>query len=98
MRIVSSSFFVALTPDGFLPLIDTKLRHELYESMTGGESWSLRQSSKQALRLPRERTAAEPSIRIRTDAKIHGYQIEKRRDGKWLNVGIFLVEVGQCKN
>ena len=79
-------------------LIDTKLRHELYESMTGGESWSLRQSSKQALRLPRERTAAEPSIRIRTDAKIHGYQIEKRQDGKWLNVGTFLVEVGQCKN
>ena len=78
-------------------LVDTKLRHELYESLTGGESWSLKQSSKQVLRLPRERLPAEPAIRIRTDAKIRGYQIEKRQDGKWLNLGAFLVETAPCK-
>ena len=83
---VSGSNLQGVPRDPFLLLTDD-----------GGESWSLKQSSKQVLRLPRERPPAEPAIRIRTDAKIRGYQIEKRQDGKWLNLGAFLVETAGCK-
>lgn len=83
--------------DGAL-LVATKARHELYETHTGGTSWTLLQTSGQPLKLPRERPAAESALRVRADAKTKSYQVEKRQEGKWIPLGAFLVEVAKCSN
>ncbi len=77
-------------------LIDTKTRHELYRTETGGESWSLEQTSQAPIAF-RVRTGSESSIRLRPDAKIHGYHVEKRQGEKWEKVADFLVDAGSCK-
>jgi hypothetical protein len=78
-------------------LITTKLRHELYETKTGGESWSLRQFSPNPLSLRKDRTPGSALIRVRADAKSHSYQVEKRQGEAWTPIAAFLVEVGKCK-
>lgn len=82
-------------------LLDTRLRnrHELYESMTGGESWSLQQVSEKPIPWPRSRKTdgvEEQAWRIRTDAKTHSFHIEKRQSERWQGAGSFLVEVAKC--
>ena len=82
--------------DGEL-LITTKLRHELYETKTGGDSWTLKQFSPAPLRLQKERNAADSSIRVRADAKLHAYQVEKRQGDTWVPLSSFAVDAGKCK-
>jgi len=79
-------------------LIDTKQAHELYETHTGGDSWSLQQSSRKAIQLPRQSHPADPPVRLRPDAKIHGYRVEKHEGAKWVALSDFLVDAGKCKN
>lgn len=77
--------------------IDTKLRHELYETMTGGDSWALRQSSKAPIAAGRARPPVEAATRIRTDAKAKAYFVEKQQAGKWIPLAAFLVQAGTCR-
>jgi hypothetical protein len=80
-------------------LLDTRLRnrHELYETMTGGESWSVRQVSADPIRMVRGKTAEEQAWRIRPDSKTHSYEIERRQSDRWQSIGSFLVHAGKCK-
>jgi hypothetical protein len=86
-------------------LLDTRLhnRHELYESMTGGESWSVRQVSDKPIRWPRAQSGnsqledQQQAWRIRADSKTHSYQIEKRQQDRWQTIASFLVDVAHCK-
>ena len=86
-------------------LLDTRLRnrHELYESMTGGESWSVREVSDKPIRWTRAQSGRSQGAdqlqawRIRADAKTHSYHIEKRQVEHWQSVASFLVEVAHCK-
>jgi hypothetical protein len=80
-------------------LLDTRLRnrHELYETMTGGESWAVRQVSSDPIRMPRGKTPDDQAWRIRPDSKTHSYQIEKRYSERWQAIGGFLVDAGKCK-
>lgn len=78
-------------------LISTKLRHELYETQTGGESWTLRQFSKDPIRLARDRSPVDAAIRVQADAKLHAYRIEKLQADKWVSIAAFLVDAGKCK-
>ena len=48
-------------------LMATKLRHELYETQTGGESWSMRQFSKEPIPFRLNRNADAAPIRVRAD-------------------------------
>ena len=78
--------------------MDTKLRHEFYETMTGGTSWTLRQSSQSPIPFNRGRNVADAVIRIRPDAKIHGLRIEKRQGDRWVEIAAFLVDAGACRS
>ena len=80
-------------------LLDTRLqnRHELYETMTGGESWAVRQVSADTIRMPGRTAAGDRAWRIRADSKTHSYQIERNQSGTWQSIGSFLVYVGKCK-
>ncbi len=70
-------------------------RHEFYESMTGGESWMLREAGdtprpKQGSRTP------NPDWRLRADAATRSYRIERRAE-KWQTVASFLIQAGECR-
>jgi hypothetical protein len=71
-------------------------RYELYESQTGGDSWSIRQVDSKPIptKKPPE---AEQAWRLRADGRIKAYRIERRSDRKWDTVASFLVSAGECK-
>jgi photosystem II stability/assembly factor-like uncharacterized protein len=81
-------------------LIDARLdnnSHELYESMTGGESWSLKQASASPIRFPHARELNAPSWRLHADAATHSFDLERSESGRWQKIASFLVNVGTCK-
>jgi hypothetical protein len=81
-------------------LIDARLeanRHELYETMTGGESWSLKQSSATPIRFPKTTQPGASAWRVRADAATHSYDLERSEADRWHKVASFLVNIGTCK-
>jgi photosystem II stability/assembly factor-like uncharacterized protein len=77
---------------------ETGARHELLESMTGGENWMLREASASPIRLKRVRPAGpNPDWRLRADAPSKSYHIEHRESGRWATMAIFPVRIGECK-
>ena len=72
------------------------MRHELYETMTGGESWSLKQVSNKPIpwKYPKERAG---EWRLRADGPTKSYKVERQQAGKWQSVASFLVSAGECK-
>jgi hypothetical protein len=85
--------------EGFM-LVDARLeknRHELYETRTGGESWSLRQASSDPIRFPRAKETGLSGWRTRTDGASNSYAIEKSEGERWQKIASFLVSVGSCK-
>jgi len=81
-------------------LVDARLdnnRHELYESMTGGESWAMRQASSNPLRLQRAREPGASGWRLRADAASHSYALERSQEERWQKVASFLVDAGACR-
>ena len=77
-------------------VIDASLdngKHELYETSTGGESWTSIESS----RFPKEKQASGSAWRVRTDAATHSYLIEKSENSRWQKIASFLVTVAACK-
>jgi hypothetical protein len=80
-------------------LIDARLdngKHELYETQTGGESWTIQETADPA-RAARERPVTVPGWRMRTDAASHSYVIEKSENNRWRKVASFLVNIASCK-
>lgn len=81
-------------------LVDARLEsnvHELYETRTGGESWSLRQASADPIRFPKTREPGSAGWRIRADSSTKSYAVEKLEGPRWQKVASFLVHVGSCK-
>jgi photosystem II stability/assembly factor-like uncharacterized protein len=81
-------------------LIDARLDnnlHELYETRTGGESWSMKQASANPIPFPRARDAAASGWRVRADAPTHSFDVEKSDGAQWQQIAGFLVDVGACK-
>jgi hypothetical protein len=70
-------------------------RHEMCESMTGGESWAIREVSASPLRLKRFRESGNPDWRLRPDPKV--FRVEHRVAGKWITLAVFPLRVGECK-
>lgn len=80
-------------------LVDARLdngHHELYETMTGGESWSLKQSSADPIRFPGPAESGSPGWRVRANAATRSYDIEKSQGERWQRVAAFLVNLGSC--
>ena len=72
------------------------MRHELYETMTGGESWSLRQVSNKPIswKYPKGATA---EWRLRADGPSKSYKVERRQGERWQTAASFLISAGECK-
>ena len=79
-------------------LIDARLdnnMHELYETRTGGESWSMKQAT--ASPIPFPPATKSSGWRLRADAATHSYDLEKADGSRWQKVAGFLINVGACK-
>lgn len=78
-------------------LIDTKLRHEIYTTQTGGSDWTLQRSSASPIPFTKERRTSEGPVRLRPDPSVHAYRIEKKQGEKWVSAAEFAIRVGECK-
>jgi hypothetical protein len=79
-------------------VIDARLDnnlHELYETRTGGESWSMKQAS--ASPIPFPAATRSSGWRLRADSATHSFDLEKSDGSRWQKVAGFLVNVGACK-
>jgi len=71
--------------------------HELYETMTGGDSWELRQTGAKQVALPRAHPPAENGWRLHADSHNHAYDLESRDASGWHRLASFAVELDRCK-
>ncbi len=72
-------------------------RFSLYESRTGGGSWTVREVSDKPLKLKRPGMRAE-AWRVRADAASKTYHLERLGSGgQWAAIALFPIEVSQCK-
>jgi hypothetical protein len=78
------------------PPSDDGMRHELWESMTGGDSWNVRQVDAKPIPVARP-SASPPSWRIRSDSKTQAHRIERQAGARWESVASFSVSAGECK-
>ena len=72
------------------------MRHELYETMTSGESWSLRQVSNKPISWKYPKGAAA-EWRLRADGPSKSYKVERRQGERWQAAASFLISAGECK-
>jgi hypothetical protein len=78
---------------------ETGARHELYQSMTGGDNWSLVQVSVKPLQIKGEHAGdANPDWRLTPDGKTKSYHVEHRQGSTWRTVSDFPIEVTVCKD
>jgi len=90
------------TKDHGLALIDRSAagavtnRHELYETMNGGSSWTLRETSARPIS-PKWPLRRVSDWRLREDARLKTYEVERRAGQTWLRMANFRAELGMCK-
>jgi len=73
-------------------------RFERYETMTGGDTWMIREVSSKPLHLKGAKPLGPPpDWRLRADSATKAHYIEKRTAGRWQTVAAFNVQVGVCK-
>ena len=66
------------------------MRYELYETMTGGDSWMLRQASSRPIQDARAFPAPrETGWRLRADAASRSYRLERREGERPIPVASF---------
>ncbi|MCS7025639.1 MAG: hypothetical protein NZV14_12635 [Bryobacteraceae bacterium] len=75
---------------------DSGARHELYETNTGGDTWSLREISAKPLKLRRPRVPIA-GWRLRADGRTKTFNLEKQAGPRWQLITSFLIETGECK-
>lgn len=73
------------------------LRYELWESLTGGDSWSIRQVDARPIPFPGGDAARVKPLRVRTDAASKTYRVERQDGTQWRAVASFAVALGECK-
>ena len=70
-------------------------RYEKYETPNGGETWMIRETNDQAIRL--RRAPPNTDWRIRADGPSQSFRIERRQGNAWTAVSAFAIRAGQCK-
>jgi hypothetical protein len=78
------------------------VRQELYETMTGGESWELKQVNHAPIRLknaraPNPSAINQGSVRIRADAASGAFVVERGGGRTWDRVASFAVHITDCQ-
>jgi hypothetical protein len=77
-----------------IAFVDARLdngMHEVYETRDGGNTWNLQTGAAKAP------PHAVSGWRVRTEAAIHSYVIEKSENTRWQKVASFLVDIASCK-
>lgn len=69
-------------------------RYQKMETMTGGDSWMLREASAAPIAVARPRAA---EWRVRVDAATRQQRVERRQEGGWTAVASFPVRGGECR-
>jgi hypothetical protein len=72
-------------------------RYQLFESPTGGDTWTIRESSEKPIRIRSMPPPGTGLWRLRPDAKIHAIRIEKLNGETWKPLASFLISAGACK-
>jgi hypothetical protein len=72
------------------------VRQELYASMTGGESWELKEVSNKPLRLKGARPQNQAGWRVRADAPHRAYALERGGGRNWETVATFPIHIADC--
>lgn len=72
-------------------------RHELYESMTGGESWNVKEVTTTPIHLKKARAKEGAAWRVRADAATKTYRLERRAGERWETIASFLIRINDCK-
>jgi hypothetical protein len=72
-------------------------RHELWESQTGGDSWSIRQVDNRPIPFPGGERAVAKALRIRADGPSKTFRIEKQEDTRWRPLASFALSLDPCK-
>ena len=72
-------------------------RYERYESLDGGDSWTVKETSIKPLTLKRPANAPPAEWRVRADANSRSFQVEHRQGQRWVGVAAFAVNLGVCK-
>jgi hypothetical protein len=71
-------------------------RYEMYESPDAGESWTIRETSDQPLRL-KPSPVAPSEWRVRADGPTQSFHLERRQGERWVSVAAFSVKLGTCQ-
>lgn len=71
-------------------------RYERHETMTGGDSWMVREVSARPLKI---KPAAPPAAdwRLQGDGKLKAHSVERRVGERWERVAAFEVSAGVCR-
>jgi hypothetical protein len=69
-------------------------RYERYETPNGGDTWMIRETSDQPVRLRRVPNA---DWRVRADGPSQSFRIERRQGNAWTAVSAFAIRAGECK-
>ncbi len=94
-------FFFTNTQNGTL-LVDHGAgaggdRYMLYETQNGGDTWTVQQASAKPIALKRPVAPPVSDWRVRTDAALKSYVVERRVGTRWSAVAAFLVKLDPCK-
>jgi hypothetical protein len=71
-------------------------RYELYETLNGGGSWMLRETSSRLI-APKWPARRASDWRLREDARLKTYEVERRVGETWRRMASFQTELGVCK-
>lgn len=75
-----------------------QMRYSRYETLSGGGSWMVRESSEKPLDLPAANASIEEeNWRVRGDTAAKVLVIEKKTDSGWTPVSRIALELAQCK-
>ncbi len=76
----------------------TTSRYDLYETMTGGESWTPKETgSTTPIRLKKAPSSDPSAWRVRADAATKTYRVERGAAGKWETIASLAIHIADCK-
>ncbi|MGH9663881.1 MAG: WD40/YVTN/BNR-like repeat-containing protein [Bryobacteraceae bacterium] len=84
------------SPNSGSVVIQSGSKNELYETMTGGSTWSVRQVTDNPIRL-KQSVEPSPGWRLRADAATKTYRVEKQEGAQWRRFASFPIHVSDCK-
>ncbi len=70
-------------------------RYQIYETRTAGDTWMLRESSGEPLKLKKTRPPSA-GVRLRADGPTKSYRIEQLKSNKWTVLASFRVRLPDC--